>query len=66
MGLDQAAVLGRHGGDRRSEEARGNQGCNATLKRGTADYWEARLSRDRLAEARAVYCAGVNDRLPQT
>ena len=29
-------------------------------------YWEGRLSRDRLAEARAVYCAGVNGQLPQT
>lgn len=38
-------TLRQHGGDRRSEKAR-DQGCNATLKRGTATYTLARLDRD--------------------
>jgi hypothetical protein len=41
-------VLGKHGGDRRSEKAKADQGCDdTTLKRGTAEYWMARLKRDR-------------------
>jgi hypothetical protein len=39
-------VLGQHGGDRRSQ-AKADQGCNATLKRGTAEHWRRRLRRDR-------------------
>ncbi len=40
--------LGKHGGDRRSKEARDNQGDNVTLKeRGNqASYLVARLKRD--------------------
>jgi hypothetical protein len=42
------AVLGPHGGDRKSEKARENQGSNRTLNRGTiAEYLTARLARDR-------------------
>jgi hypothetical protein len=37
-------VLGKHGGDRRSKEFK-DQGCNTTLKRGTAAHWLARLAR---------------------
>ena len=37
-----------HGGDRKSEKARENQGSNRTLNRGTiAEYLTARLARDR-------------------
>jgi hypothetical protein len=46
--LDHAIELKTHGGDRRSEEAKQDQGSNATLKdpgRGAA-YIEARLRRD--------------------
>lgn len=49
IGMDQAVLLGRHGGDRRSEEAVNDQGDNVTLKeRGNArSYIMARLDRDR-------------------
>ena len=41
-----SAVLGGHGGDRRSPEARKDQGSRRTLKRGeTSEYLEARLRR---------------------
>lgn len=41
------AALKSHGGDRRSEEARKDQGNNVTLKRGNeAAYLKARLQRD--------------------
>ena len=41
-------ALGSHGGDRRSEQAKQDQGDQITLKRGTtgADYIKARLRRD--------------------
>jgi len=39
-------VLGKHGGDRRSKTAKGNQACNARLKYGTVPYFRARLERD--------------------
>src|SRR4051812_21966437 len=51
VGFDQAAVLGGHGGDRRSEKVREDQGDNVTLiaKRGNAaSYTLARLDRDGL------------------
>ncbi len=41
-----AQQLGKHGGDRRSDAVK-DQGCNATLKRGTRAYTLARLKRDR-------------------
>ena len=43
-----AAALKTHGGDRRSEQAKQDQGDQITLKRGTtgADYIKARLRRD--------------------
>lgn len=42
-----AAVLGRHGGDRRSERAAGDQACNRKLETyGTVDHTLARLRRD--------------------
>jgi hypothetical protein len=45
--LDQAIELKKHGGDRRSEDAKQDQGSNRTLKRGEgADYTKARLRRD--------------------
>lgn len=46
--FDEAVVLGRRGGDRRSEAAKEYQGNNVTLKeRGNAtDYTVARLRRD--------------------
>lgn len=47
-------ALGRHGGDRRSEQARQDQGSDRTLKRGdNAAYLKARLQRDHpeIAEA---------------
>jgi hypothetical protein len=41
-------VLGKHGGDRKSEKARTNQGGDATtLIRNTVPYFLARLNRDR-------------------
>jgi hypothetical protein len=45
--LEAARVmaLAAHGGDRRSEEFRGEG--NASLKYGTAAHWQARLRRDR-------------------
>jgi putative DNA primase/helicase len=48
IGLNPSELLGKRGGDRRSERARENQGNNITLKeRGTtADYTLARLRRD--------------------
>jgi hypothetical protein len=47
VGLTEAA-LRSHGGDRRSEQAKGDQGVIHTLERGTgnADYIRARLRRD--------------------
>lgn len=48
------AALKSHGGDRRSEQARQDQGSDRTLKRGdNAAYLKARLQRDRpeIAEA---------------
>jgi hypothetical protein len=39
--------LAQHGGDRRSEQAKADQACNASLKYGTAAYWASRLDRDR-------------------
>lgn len=53
VGLTEA-VLGSHGGDRRSEQARQDQGSDRTLKRGdNAAYLKARLQRDHpeIAEA---------------
>lgn len=46
--VDQAIELKSHGGDRRSEQAREDQGADRTLKRGSesADYIKARLRRD--------------------
>jgi hypothetical protein len=42
-----AAAIGKHGGDRRSAQAKGDQGSDRTLKRGdNAAYLEARLRRD--------------------
>ena len=42
------AAIGKHGGDRRSVQAKGDQGDMITLKRGTtgAAYLQARLRRD--------------------
>jgi hypothetical protein len=46
-GATVGAVLGSHGGDRRSERAKENQGSQRTLKRGeTAAYLRAKLARD--------------------
>ena len=47
LSLSDAVQLGKHGGDRRSEQARVDQACNASLKYGTAEHWLARLDRDR-------------------
>lgn len=45
--VEAGRVLGAHGGDRRSERAREDQGCDHKLERyGTADHWLARLRRD--------------------
>lgn len=53
--VDHAIELKSHGGDRRSEQARQDQGDMITLKRGAtgADYIKARLRRDHpeIAEA---------------
>lgn len=47
LDLADKASLKSHGGDRRSEEARRDQGNNVTLKRGNeAAYLKARLQRD--------------------
>jgi hypothetical protein len=46
--------LGQHGGRR----IKGQQGCNATLKRGTAAHWLARLDRDGFTELAAKVRAG--------
>jgi hypothetical protein len=54
-------VLGKQGGDRRSPESRQqqkNQGCNTTLKRGTAEHWIARLKRDQRLDLLARIEAG--------
>jgi hypothetical protein len=41
------AAIGKHGGDRRSAQAKGDQGSDRTLKRGdNAAYLQARLRRD--------------------
>ena len=50
-------VLGSHGGDRRSEQAK-DQACNTSLKYGTAKYWCARLDRDGLTDLAAKVRAG--------
>jgi hypothetical protein len=52
----RAVALGQHGGDRRSQK---DQGCNATLKRGTAAHWIARLDRDGHAELAAKVRTGM-------
>jgi hypothetical protein len=44
---DVVVKLAKHGGDRRSEQARENQGSNPTLKKRGRDYDLARLQRDR-------------------
>jgi hypothetical protein len=46
VSLDQAVTLGQRGRPKKGEE----KGCNATLKRGTAAHWLARLDRDGHAE----------------
>jgi len=37
VGFSEAIVLGKHGGDRRSEKAK-DQGANGTLKRNSSAY----------------------------
>lgn len=52
--VDHAIELKKHGGDRRSQQARQDQGSDRTLKRGdNAAYLKARLQRDHpeIAEA---------------
>lgn len=39
-------VLQKHGGDRRSEQAKRDQACDTRLKYGTVEYFLARLERD--------------------
>ena len=48
VAFKEAQKLGGHGGDRRSEQAKADQGDNSTLKRGStsAAYLTARLRRD--------------------
>jgi hypothetical protein len=47
FGEQEARALAGHGGDRRSERARKDQGCNRNLeRRGTVEHWMARLGRD--------------------
>lgn len=57
-------ILGKHGGDRRSAEARTDQGDNITLKeRGTSrDYIIARLERDRPDLAEKVIAGEMSAR----
>lgn len=68
VGIEQIPSLKPHGGDRRSKQARQDQGSNATLKqeRGVS-YIEARLRRDhpeiaeqlRQGEHRSARAAGI-------
>jgi transposase len=55
VSLDQAIKLGKRGRPKKGEE----KGCNATLKRGTAAHWLARLDRDGHAELAAQVRAGA-------
>lgn len=54
--VDHAIELKKHGGDRRSQQARQDQGADRTLKRGSesADYIKARLRRDHPEIAKAL------------
>jgi hypothetical protein len=51
--FDEAAKLGGHGGDRRSEKARAVQAGRSSLKWNTKAHWLARLDRDGHAELAA-------------
>lgn len=67
-GISIAVALAKHGGDRRSPtvkaeaEAKKDQGCDTTLKRGTVPYFTARLDRDRPEIAARVHAGEMSAR----
>jgi hypothetical protein len=62
-GISVAMVLNKHGGDRKSEQAKAVQPCDARLKTyGTVEYFTARLDRDHPEIAALVHLGELSAR----